>query len=487
MNETRTDRILVMGASGYIGSHLAPRLLERGYRVRAASRHRETLDGRGWTGANIVEADVLDASSLKAALEDVDVAYYLVHSMGAGGDFADLDRKGAENFRDAAAEAGIRRIVYVGGLQPKGDLSEHLRSRRETGDILRSGPVQVVEVRAGIVVGAGSAAFEVIRDLSNHLPVMITPRWVRSRTQPIALDDLLVYLEALVGLEVPPPGILEVGGPEILEYAELMKQYAAAVGKRPYIIPVPFLTPRLSSYWLDLVTSVPASIARPLIDGLRHDFLADDRAIRSLIPSPLHSYRDAVQAALDAERSQPLPARWTDGALAFRGYNPEHSYYSKGARTETRVAAPAAAVWKVVRTLGGRRGYFYASFLWRIRGAMDRLVGGVGMRRGRRHPSDIRVGDAIDFWRVAAIEDGRRLTLVAEMKLPGSAVLEIEVIPISDESSSLYVSARFHPSGVVGLAYWYALLPVHNVIFNGMPRAIAKRAEQSGTPGVDLS
>ena len=471
-------RVLVLGASGYIGSHLVPRLQHAGHEVRAASRRRETLEGRRWDGVELVAADALDPAGLDAALAGIEVAYYLVHSMGSGPDFADRDRAAAESFREAAARAGLRRIIYVGGLQPGDDASEHLRSRRETGDVLRAGAVPVVELRAGIVVGPGSAAFEVIRDLANHLPVMITPRWLRSRTQPIALGDLLAYLEGLVDLDLPEGAIFEVGGPDVLTYGDLIRQFAETVGKHPVILPVPLLSPRLSSYWLDLVTSVPASVARPLIDGLRHDLLADDSAIRQRLPIPLHTYREAVDAALAGERRAPLPARWTEGALAFRGDDPEVSYYAKGARTETPVAAPAEAVWAVVRTLGGRRGYLYADTLWRLRGLLDRLVGGVGMRRGRRHPTDIRAGDAIDFWRVVGVEEGRRLTLVAEMKLPGSAALEIEVLPESDTASRLVVAARFHPSGVAGLAYWYALLPIHNAIFDRMPRAIARRAER---------
>lgn len=470
--------VLVFGASGYIGSNLVPHLNAQGHEVRATARRQEVLEGRGWDGVELVSADALDRASLSAALNGIDVAYYLVHSMGSGGDFEDKDRIAAENFRRAAETAGVQRIIYLGGLQPAGDSSRHLRSRQETGDILRAGPVPVTELRAGIIVGAGSAAFEVIRDLVNHLPIMTTPRWVRSRTQPIALQDLLEYLSRVLGTAVTEGEIYDVGGPETLSYGEMITQFAAAVGKRRWVIPVPVLTPRLSSYWLDLVTSVPASVARPLIEGLRHDLLANDAPLRKLIPMPLHTYREAIEAALRTERELPLPARWTEGSLAFRGYDPAVSFYSKGSRTELNADVSAAAAWNAVRRIGGKRGYYYADALWRLRGLLDRVVGGVGMRRGRRHPTDLRPGDAIDFWRVVALERGRRLTLVAEMKVPGSAILEFEVIPEGEANCRLVTTSRFHPSGFLGLLYWYALLPIHRRIFVGMPRGMLRYARR---------
>jgi len=468
---------LVFGASGYIGTNLVPALLAAGFDVRAAARHVDVLEARGWEGVDLVAADALEPASLAPALDGVDVAFYLVHSMAAGSGFAHLDREAATNFREAAAAARVSRIIYLGGLQPHSEASEHLQSRRETGDILREGSVPVTEIRAGIVVGAGSAGFEVIRDLVNHLPVMTTPKWVRSKTRPIALSDLLAYLVALTTRPETSEQIFDVGGPETLSYGEMLTGFAEATGKRRWIIPVPVLTPRLSSYWLALVTSVPASVARPLIDGLRHDLIPDDRAIRAALPIPLHSYREAIHAALEQERALAVPARWTEGALAFRGYNPEVSYYSKGERTETATRASAASVWKVVTSIGGDTGYYFANPLWRIRGFLDRLVGGPGMRRGRRHPADVRVGDTLDFWRVVAIDPGQRLTLLAEMRLPGTAVLEFEVLPDGDRASKLVTSARFHPAGLLGLAYWYALVLAHNQIFHQMPKAMAKRAE----------
>lgn len=468
--------ILVLGASGYIGSHLVPRLAAEGHRVRAAARRVEVLEARGWEGVDVVAADALQPESLRRALSGIDVAYYLVHSMGGGGDFARKDREAARNFREAAAAAGIQRIIYLGGPRPPGRPSEHLASRLATGDALREGPVPVTELRAGLIVGPGSAGFEVLRDLVNHLPVMITPRWVRSRTQPIALDDLLEYLVRLLDHPETAGQAYDVAGPETLRYLDLLRGYARVTGRKFRSIDVPVLTPRLSSYWLALVTSVPVSVARPLVEGLRTDLLMDDAAIRRIIPIPLHTYEEAVASALERERSEPLPARWAEGLLAFRGYNPDVSFYSKGESTRTVARAPAEALWDVVRGIGGRNGYYYANTLWRLRALLDRAVGGVGMRRGRRHPLDIRVGDAIDFWRVAAVEQGRRLTLVAEMKLPGSAVLEFEVRSLGPGRSELVTTARFHPNGVWGLLYWYALAPAHFFIFRRMPRRMAARA-----------
>lgn len=467
---------LVLGASGYVGSNLVPRLQREGFRVRASARHADVLAARNWSGVDIVEADALDPASLRGALDGVDIAFYLVHSMAAGKAFAETDRVAAANFATAAATAHVQRIFYLGGLQPQGGPSEHLASRRETGDVLRQGAVPVTEVRAGIVVGAGSAGFEVIRDLVNHLPVMTTPRWVRSRTRPIALDDLLSYLTGLARTPHPDGAIYDVGGPEVLTYAEMLKGFGRETGKRAVIVPLPVLTPRLSSYWLGLVTAVPASVARPLIDGLRHDLLGDDSAIREVLPIPLHSYTEAIRAALDQERALSVPARWTEGALVFRRYNPEVSYYSKGERSEISSLAPPGSTWKVVSSIGGDTGWYYANSLWRLRGLLDRLVGGPGMRRGRRHPAELRIGDTLDFWRVVAIEPGRRLTLLAEMRLPGTAILEFEVSG-DGPGSRLVTTARFHPAGLPGLLYWQLLVPVHKQIFTRMPRAMARRAE----------
>lgn len=467
--------ILVMGASGYIGSHLVPLLAGRGHRVRAAARNLDALAARQWVGVECVAADVLRPESLDAALAGVEVAYYLVHSMGSGKNFPQLDRTAARNFRRAAERAGVHRIVYLGGLLPSGERSTHLDSRAETGEILRDGPIPVTEIRAGIIVGAGSAAFEVIRDLVLHLPVMTTPRWVRSRTQPIALPDLLEYIVRIPEVSETSGQIYDVGGPDTLSYADMMRVFARVTGRRIHIIPLPVLTPRLSSYWLDLVTAVPANIARPLIDGLAHDLLADDAAMRRVIPIPLHSYEDAVREALEAERSQAVPVRWTEGALAYRASRPDVAFYAKQMTATAQTPAPVSASWAAISSIGGDAGWPAYDWLWRLRAVLDRVVGGPGMRRGRRHPTEVRPGDTIDWWRVVAVEPGSRLTLVAEMRVPGSAVLELEAAA-APSGSTITATAYFHPAGVWGLLYWFALLPVHRRIFQALAGGLAQTA-----------
>jgi len=475
-------KVLITGASGYVGSHLVPALLDAGHHVRAVARHPEVLEARGWEGVEIRRMDALDATSVQEAVSDMDAAYYLIHSMGGGKDFAERDRRAATIFATAAGTAGLQQIIYLGGLLPPGEASRHLTSRAETGSILRVGSVPVTELRAGIIVGPGSAAFEVIRDLVNHLPVMLTPRWVRSRTQPIALTDLLAYLVAMLDLPTAEGRILDVGGPQVLRYEDMLREAGRVLGHRVRVLSLPFLTPRLSSYWLDIVTAVPASVVRPLIDSLRYDLLADTSEIEQLVPRDLTPFDEAVRQALHIEQEEALPARWAEGALAYRDWNPNIAYYAKGEQITADSDLPSEVIWREVQCLGGSRGYPYGDRLWRLRGWLDRLVGGVGLRRGRRHPEDLRVGDALDFWRVVALEPGRRLTLVAEMRLPGSAVLELEVTP-RGTGSRLTLSARFHPAGFAGLAYWYALKPIHDRIFRETPRSLIHRAQQAATAG----
>ncbi|MCA3250718.1 MAG: SDR family oxidoreductase [Pseudomonadota bacterium] len=475
--------VLVLGASGYVGSHLVPWLAARGVRVRAAARRADALAARAWPGVECVAADALDPASLDAALAGVRTAYYLVHSMAAGRDFPRLDRQAAIHFREAAARAGVRRIVYLGGLVPPGASSAHLMSRGETGEILRAGPVPVTELRAGIVIGPGSAAFEVIRDLVFHLPVMVTPRWVDSRSQPIALEDILEYL-ARVPLHDEAAGrVYDVGGPEVLTYRELMHLFASLVGKRRLIVPVPVLTPRLSSYWLDLVTAVPVNVARALIEGLEHDVIADDAAIRALLPLELKPVRTALQAAFDAERGaggaadSPTFGRWHPGSMLYRQNRPDFAFYAKHMHGQAVAEAPPDAVWPLVEGIGGRHGYYFLDSLWALRGWLDRASGGFGLTRGRRDPDRLVIGDTIDFWRVVALERGHRLTLLAEMKLPGSAALEIVLHALDARRTRIEVTATFHPAGAPGLLYWHALTPAHWLIFPGLARAIASRAE----------
>jgi uncharacterized protein YbjT (DUF2867 family) len=469
---------VVFGASGYVGTHLVPELQRAGHRVRAVARQKRVLEARGWQGVELVEADALDPATMPAALEHCRVAYYLVHSMAAGRDFARLDREAALNFARAAAAAGVDRIVYLGGLIPEGADSEHLRSRAESGELLRSTHVPVTEVRAGIIVGAGSAAYEVMRDLVYHLPVMVTPKWVQSRSSPIALGNLLNYLVRLADEASAAGRVFDAGGPEYLSYEAMMRVFGEVIGRRPRILRVPVLSPRLSSYWLGLVTSVPSGIARALIGGLKHDIPAHDAELRQLVPQRLLTFREAVQAALESERMHRVPGRWTEGAFPHRAYRHDHAFYAKRAGGAAVTAAAPSRVWAVVTAIGGANRYYALNFLWWLREFADWLVGGPGFTHGRRDPSELRIGDAIDYWTVLSLEPERRLTLHFGMKAPGSGILEFELEPLADGGTRLTETAYWHPRGVWGLLYWYAMVPAHLFLFRVMTRAMVRRAER---------
>jgi uncharacterized protein YbjT (DUF2867 family) len=469
-------RWLVFGASGYVGSRLVPWLLAAWHPVRAAARNPAALEGRGWDDVELVAADALEPATLPQALEGVEVAFYLVHSMAAGPGFASIDLEAARNFAAAAARADVKRIVYLGGLLPPDASSEHLVSRADTGAELRRGTVPVTEIRAGIIVGPGSAAFEVIRDLVNNLPVMTTPRWVRSRTPPIALQNLLAYLEGVAQCEEAAGGIYDAAGPEMLSYEELMRQYGAIVGRRPRIIAVPVLTVRLSALWLGLVTTVPTSVARALIGGLAHDIPADPEPLRRLLPQRLLDFRESVLAALEMERIDVTPTHWLPGPLLFRGGRADHSYYAKTTIRSASARVSAASVWRVITSIGGGTGYFTARFPWTLRGALDWIVGGPGLRRGRPHPSRLEVGDDVDFWRVLAMVPGRSLTLGSRLRAPGSGVLELTVTEDAPQAVTVQVAGYWHPAGLWGLLYWYALAPLHLLLFRAMARGIVRRA-----------
>lgn len=472
-----SDLTLVVGASGYIGSNLVPFLIARGQRVRAVSRNRAVLEGREWPGVECASADALQPESLEPVLAGVDIAYYLVHSMAAGANFGELDLQAAANFRDAAVRAGIRRIVYLGGLIPENPESVHLQSRFETGEVLRQGKVPVTEVRAGMIIGPGSAAFEVMRDLVNNLPVMITPRWVSSRSPPIALPDLLSYLAAIADLDEAAGKIYDAAGPEVLTYAEIMRRLASMLHRKILIIPVPVLSPKLSSYWLRLVTSVPVNIARALIDGLKHDVLANDEALRRMVPIRLHNLEESITAALEAERNHAMPAHWVEGSLRCRNFEPRYAYYAKQATGRCTTSADPAKLWRVICNIGNHHNFFALNALWWLRGAADWLVGGPSFRRKRRHPDELRVGDVVDAWRVIALQPQRKLTLLLEMKLPGAGALEFQIVP-SNGIYEVHATAYFHPAGVWGLLYWYPLMPFHLWLFKAITREIVRRAEQ---------
>lgn len=483
---TSKPRILVTGATGYIGGRLVPRLLADGYAVRVLARDPSRLEGRSWRKeVEAIRGDALDASSLRPALAGASAAYYLIHSMGAGDSFHQEDLRAARNFGQAAVQTSLGRIIYLGGLGiPESNLSEHLRSRQATGAALREAGVPVTELRAGIVVGAGSISFEMIRNLTERIPIMVAPRWVRTRTQPIAIDDLLGYLVA--ALDTPPDedAMVEIGGNEILTYGELLMGYARVRGLRRFILPVPVLTPRLSSYWVHWMTPISSQMARPLIDGLKSEAIVRDDRARELFPE-IHPmpYEQAVERALGQLQADQIETAWSDSlASTARGDGRAEFMMREGMILERRrqaVAAAPARVYDVFSRLGGERGWLYADWLWRLRGAIDRALGGVGLRRGRRSQIDIRPGDAIDFWRVEAVEPGSYLRLRAEMRLPGQSWLEFKAEPRTEdnESSLLSQTVYYAPKGLAGLLVWYLLYPFHNPVFSGMIRAIANHAE----------
>lgn len=478
------QRILVTGATGYIGGRLVPVLLEKGYPVRVLVRDPARIQGRLWAGqVEILTGDVLKPDTLKEVLNGIDVAYYLIHSMSGSGDFHRRDLLAAGNFGRAAKQAGIKRIIYLGGLgDPQENLSEHLKSRQETGKVLAEGGVPLTEFRAAIIVGSGSISFEMIRYLTERLPVMVCPRWVYTRVQPIAISDLLEYLTAALEVEESAGRVVEIGGAEITTYGDMMLGYAHERGLKRYLISVPVLTPRLSSYWVHWVTPIPADITRPLVEGLKNEVIVRDRCAKDLFPEikPV-DYRTAVRLALANLDLGNVETRWTDSMCSSLGdQNPVIMTIEEGMFIEQRkiaVNAPAEQVYRTFSRLGGETGWLYFDWAWEIRGIIDRLFGGVGLRRGRRDPEDIRVGDALDFWRVEKLEPGRSLSLRAEMKLPGEAWLQFDVRNDQDASSLLTQTAFFAPKGLSGLLYWYGLYPIHSLIFSGLVRKLKEFTE----------
>ena len=483
-------RILVTGATGYVGGRLVPRLLAAGHAVRCLARDPERLAGRPWRDrVEVVAGDALAPATLAPALAGIDVAFYLIHSLGTGEEFARRDREAAAAF-GAAARADLRReCVVLGGLgDPETALSHHLRSRQETGAALGQAGVPVTELRAGVVVGSGSLSFEMIRYLAERVPVMICPRWVFTRTQPIAIRNVLDYLVAALEHPESAGRTIEIGGADVVTYGEMMTGYAAARGLRRWLLPVPVLTPRLSSLWVHLVTPIPAAIARPLVLGLKNEVVVRDTLARQLFPEvvPL-GFREAVRLALEKLDAGAVETSWSDALSSSQGDRPIVRLENREGmileRREIRVAASPERVFAAVSRLGGRTGWLYMDWTWRVRGALDRLVGGVGMRRGRRDPVELRPGDALDFWRVEAVEPPTLLRLRAEMKVPGRAWLQFEVREAEGESV-LAQTAFFAPKGLAGLLYWYALYPVHALIFSGLVRRVAQRAEAtSDGPG----
>jgi len=471
-------KILVAGASGYVGSRLVPRLTEKGFEVRCLARNPEKLAGRSWKDVEFVKGDVLMPDTLLPALHGIDAAYYLIHAMGNAGDFSEKDAISARNFAEAAAKAGIQRIIYLGGLGDHGDnLSEHLKSRQEVGKILGESGVPVTELRASVIIGSGSASFEIIRDLVKKLPLMITPRWVNSLCQPIAIRDVLNYFIGVLEEPRAAGEVYDIGGREVLPYADMMRQVAEVMGTRLRIFNVPVLTPRLSAYWLNLVTSVPMSIAFPLVEGLRNDTICRDNRIRELLPIPLTPFKEAVARALNIEKQYGVESRWTEASTYQAAEGAANRYRLLKDVQVIHTGIAPEKVFRSLQKIGGNTGWYYANWAWKLRGAFDRMIGGVGMRRGRRHPVDLRVGDTLDFWRVVEFQPGKYLKLRAEMKIPGIAWLEFTV-GSEGEKTFLNQTASFKPAGWFGVAYWYAMMPFHFFIFRNMARKIVDGAEK---------
>jgi len=477
--------VLVTGATGYIGGRLVPRLLASGFHVRCLARDPARLQGRAWLGqVEVATGDCLRAETLPPAMQGMEVAFYLVHSMAGGQDFEQRDVQAARNFASAARAAGLRRIVYLGGLgDSDSTLSEHLRSRQETGKVLTESGVPVTEFRAAVIVGSGSLSFEIIRYLTERLPVMICPRWLYTKAQPIAVRNVLDYLVAALTTPESAGRTIEIGGADVLSYGDMLRGYARARGLRRCLVPVPVLTPRLSSYWVHLVSPVPAAIARPLIQGLRNDVVVRDESARQIFPQiqPL-DYAQAVRLALANLDTGKVETAWSDALSSSQGDVPPVVLTTQEGiiieRRQRLVPMPAAAVFKAFTQLGGGTGWLFMDWTWRVRGIFDRLIGGVGLRRGRRDPHVLRVGDAVDFWRVEAVEPDRLLRLRAEMKVPGRAWLEFRVESLDPDTSRLFQTAFFAPRGLTGLLYWYLLYPIHAVIFSGLAKRLALLASK---------
>jgi len=474
------QRVLVTGATGYVGGRLLEPLIKRGYSVRCLARRPDALDGRVSPMPEVAKGDVRDPEALRAAMEGVDIALFLVHALGAGKQFEEQEYECARVFGQEARAAGVRHIIYLGGLAHGNDLSPHLASRIRVGEILAESGVPVTEFRASVIIGSGSASFEMIRHLVNRVPILICPTWVSTPAQPIAIQDILAYL--LAGIEAGPgaAGVYEIGGNDTVSYRDLMLEVARQRGLTRRVIPVPVLSPALSSRWLALVTPLYAEIGRKLIDGVRHPSIVRDETALERFPIRPIGYREAIASALAKEEREFAETHWADALSSNSQDAPWGGFEVKSRlidQRERRVQADPATVFQAVERIGGRTGWYYANWLWDIRGLLDLMAGGPGMRRGRRDAQRLRVGDILDCWRVEQLERGQRLRLHAEMKLPGRAWLEFEVTP-TESGSVLKQAAIFQPKGLSGLLYWYGVYPLHQIVFAGMLRGIAKAAEK---------
>ena len=489
-----TRRILVTGASGYVGGRLVRALLNDGLQVRVSVRDKKKISGQTW--ANEVEVSVGNAvnfDEMKLALTNVHTAFYLLHSIGVGTDFDELEAKMARNFAMAAEATGVKQIVYLGGIANDEKQSKHLASRARTGEELRSTSVPVMELRAGIVIGSGSASFEMLRHLTHRLPVMTTPKWVSNRTHPIAIRDVLWYLTNAAKLKEPVTGIFDIGGPEILSYADMMQKFAKCSGlRRRWIIRVPVLSPKLSSLWIGFVTPVPTRLARPLIGSLINETVADPKkSIDAIIPKPPEGLIDvetAINLALSRTTSNQVETRWSDATVITAPWQKAQSdpdwagEITHRDKREKLTDAPIDCVWRSIEQIGGETGWYGADFLWWARGLLDRIFGGLGLTRGRRDPKHLRVGDSLDFWRVEVVEKEKVLRLYAEMILPGKAWLEFRIEQV-DENVKITQEASFAPRGLGGQLYWYLVLPLHAFVFPTMLRNIIRSSKRKALFG----
>jgi len=482
--QSDVQSILVTGATGYVGGRLVPLLLEKGYRVRVFARDAVRLSGRSWVEeVEIIEGNVLHQEDLPAAMDGIDVAYYLIHNMTERTGYRDQELQSARNFGTAAHAAGVKRIIYLGALgDSESDLAPHLQSRQQTGKVLGGYGIPVTEFRAAIIVGSGSISFEMIRYLTEKLPVMIAPRWVYQQVQPISIEDVLAYLIAALDAPASIGKVIEIGGSDQLPYAEMMLIYAEIRGLKRWLIPVPVLTPGLSSHWVHWITPVHASVTRPLIEGLVNEILVQDISAREIFPSiqPM-SYQQAVESALAGLETGEVETRWCDALYSSQGDQQPVTLISEEGmlleQRQIRIQASEGDVFQVYTRLGGENGWLFMNWAWRIRGWIDRLLGGAGLRRGRRDPDYLRVGDAVDFWRVEEIQSPGLLRLRAEMVFPGKAWLQYESGPTPEGDVLLLQTAIFAPRGLAGFLYWYGLYPIHGIIFSGLIRKIKQQAE----------